>query len=405
MTSAEGVDRFDMGYNRVEEATTNPQDVIVLGAGGVGSAAAFHLARRGVRVLALDRYGAAHERGSSHGRTRIIRQAYFEHSDYVPLLRRAYDLWRELEAIREETLFRRVGLLEVGPPDGALVPGVLEAARRHGLDILTLSRSEAADRFPMFRIPDGFEVVLERNAGYLRVEACVLAHLEEARRAGAVLRFDEPAIGWQATKGVVVVRTGSGTYAAANLVICGGAWAGSLLQGLGVRLEVVRKHLHWVAARDPRYDEAAGCPTFLFELPEGRFYGFPDAGGAGVKVAEHTGGEPVADPSAVDRTVDPADRARVVAFLRAHLPGVSDRSLAHAVCMYTMSPDGHFLVDLHPEHANVAFVAGLSGHGFKFASVLGEILADLALDGRTAHPVGFLRLRRFDAAGDGRAGS
>jgi monomeric sarcosine oxidase len=394
-----------MGYNRVEEATTNRHDVIVLGTGGVGSAAAFHLARRGVRVLALDRYGAAHDRGSSHGRTRIIRQAYFEHPDYVPLLRRAYDLWGELEAIREETLFHRVGLIEAGPPGGVLVPGVLEAARLHGLDVEKLQRAEASTRFPMFRFPDGFEVVLEKNAGYLCVERCVLAHLEEAARAGAALHFDEPAADWDATQDGVVVRTTRDTYAAAKLVICGGAWAGSLLRGLGVRLEVVRKHLHWVAAGDRRYDEAAGCPTFLFELPGGQFYGFPDTGGAGVKVAEHTGGEPVVDPAAVDRAVDPADRARVFAFLRAHLPGVSDRPLGHAVCMYTMSPDGHFLLDLHPAHANVAFVAGLSGHGFKFASVLGEILADLALDGRTAHPTGFLGLRRFEAAGERSAGS
>lgn len=362
-----------------------------------------HLARRGVRVLALERFGAAHDRGSSHGRTRIIRQAYFEHPDYVPLLRRAYDLWGELEAIREESLFRRVGLVEAGPPDGALVRGALESARRHGLDVERLPRSEASRRFPMFRFPDGFEVVLERNAGYLRVEVCVLAHLEEAARAGAELRFDEPATGWEATNDGVVVKTARGTYAAGKLVVCGGAWAGSLLHGLGVRLEVVRKHLHWFETGDPRYDEGEGCPTFLFELPEGQFYGFPDTGGAGVKVAEHTGGEPVDDPAAVDRSVDPVDRARIVAFLRAHLPGVSDRPLDHAVCMYTMSPDGHFLVDLHPEHRTVAFVAGLSGHGFKFASVLGEILADLALDGRTALPAGFLGLSRFGAAGEGSA--
>ncbi len=379
----------------MEEAITNSHDVIVLGAGGVGSAAAFHLARRGVRVLAFERYGAAHDRGSSHGRTRIIRQAYFEHPDYVPLLRRAYDLWGELEAIREETLFHRVGLLEVGPHDGALVPGVLESARRHGLDVETLSPAQASARFPMFRFPDGFAVVFERSAGYLRVEACVRAHLEEAARAGADLRFDEPVLEWKATREGVVVQTDRGAYAAARLVVCGGPWAGTLLDGIGVRLDVVRKHLHWFETDDTRFHETAGCPTFLFELPHGQFYGFPDTGGAGVKVAEHTGGEPVADPVTVDRSVDPVDRARIVHFLRAHLPGVSDRSTAHAVCMYTMSPDRHFLVDLHPGHRNVGFAAGLSGHGFKFASVLGEILADLVLEGHSALPVGFLGLQRF----------
>jgi len=365
-------------------------DVIVLGAGGVGSAAAWRLARRGARVVALERFGRAHDRGSSHGRTRIIRQAYFEHPDYVPLLRRGYEIWSELEQARGQRLFHRTGLIEIGRPDGALIPGVLEAARRHGLEVDELSPAEARRRFPAFRFSDGSRVVLERQAGYLRVEDCVLAQLAEAERAGAEVRFEEPARRWRATGDGVVVETALGRYEAGRLVVCGGAWAGRLLSGLDLGLRVVRKHLHWYATEDRGYAEEAGCPTFFYELPEGYFYGFPRVDDLGVKVAEHSGGEPVADPLTVDRGIDPEERRRVESFLARHLPGVTSRPTSHSVCLYTRSPDEHFLVGRHPEHGQVVFAAGLSGHGFKFAGVLGEVLADLALDGRTPLPIAFL---------------
>ena len=365
-------------------------DVIVLGAGGVGSAAAFHLARRRARVLALDRFGPAHDRGSSHGRTRVIRQAYFEHADYVPLLQRAYALWAEMEEMRKEALFHRVGLLETGPAHGAIVPGVLEAARLHGLEVESLSAEETGRRYPMFRIPEDHAAVFEKNAGYLRVESCVTAHLQEAARAGADIRFDEPVLRWASTTDGVLVETGRDTYFAGTLVVCGGPWAGAILGEIGMELDVLRKHLHWYATDDPRYREASGCPTFFFELPDGQFYGFPDTDGSGVKVSEHSGGENVADPAAVDRSVDPADRGRVEHFLARCVPGVSTRPTAHAVCMYTCTADRHFVVDRHPTRERVVFAAGLSGHGFKFAPVLGEILADLATEGRSPLPIRFL---------------
>lgn len=369
-------------------------DVIVVGLGGVGSAAAFHAARRGARVLGIDRFPPGHERGSSHGQTRIIRQAYFEHPDYVPLLRRASAAWAELEAQRGEQLYYETGLLEAGPPEGVVIPGVRESARRYGLPVDELRPAEARRHWPGLVVPDEFVAMFERRSGYLLVERCVVAHAEEARKLGAELRVGESVLHWHATDNAVVVETDAHTYSAANLVIAAGAWSSLLLSSLGVPLRVVRKHLHWYASDDDRYRADRGCPTFFFETPEGYFYGFPRIDEGGVKAAEHSGGEEVADPLGVDRSPDPRDEQRVARFLATYLPGVSSRRTAHAVCMYTMTADEHFLVDRHPQHPQVVFAAGLSGHGFKFVGVLGEVLADLTLAGDTNLPVEFLRLGR-----------
>jgi monomeric sarcosine oxidase len=371
-------------------------DVIVLGAGGAGSAALYHLARRGARVVGIERFAPPHDRGSSHGQTRIIRQAYFEHPDYVPLLRRSYALWRELEQHTGRKLYFATGLLEVGPHDGVVIPGVLQSARRHGLEVETLSDDEARRRFPGFRIPPGCEAVFERDAGYLLVEDCVRTHAEEAQRLGAELRIGESIRAWRVENGSVVVETDRGKYRSAKLVISPGAWATTLLADLGIPLRVVRKHLHWFANDDVRLRADRGCPAFFYETPQGYYYGFPQFNESGVKAAEHSGGDTVTDPLAVDRSLDAAELNRVQAFLADHLPGVSRRSTAHVVCMYTMTPDEHFLVGMHPQHPQVVLVAGLSGHGFKFTPVLGEILAQLALDGQTPHPIEFLSPGRME---------
>jgi monomeric sarcosine oxidase len=370
-------------------------DCIVLGTGGVGSAALHHLARRGARALGIERFAPGHDRGSSHGETRIIRLAYFEHPDYVPLLRRAYALWEELEARCGLRLYHETGLLEVGPRAGVVVPGVLASARRHALEVEALEPREAERRFPGFRIPDGMAVVFERRAGYLRVEDCVRAHAGEAVRLGARLATGETVLRWRVDGAGVEVETDRATHRAARLVVAAGAWAGGLLAELGVRLEVRRKTLLWYRTLSPRHREAEGGPGFFYETPGGLFYGFPELRGGELKVAEHSGGEAVADPLAVDRSLRDADRAPVEAFLRRCVPGVaSDGCLRHAVCLYTMSPDEHFVVDRVPAHPQVSFAAGLSGHGFKFTSVLGEVLADLALDGGTELPIGFLSCER-----------
>lgn len=370
-------------------------DVIVLGAGGVGSAALFHLARRGVRVLGLDRFPGGHDRGSSHGDTRIIRLAYFEHPDYVPLLRRSYALWSELERLTGESLYDEVGLLEIGPPTGEVVPGVLKSAALHGLEIERLTSAEVARRFPGFRVPEGCEAVFERRAGYLRVEQCVLAHLRAAENCGAEHRTGIEVRGWRTAGDHLEITTDQGPVTTRKLVITPGAWAGDLLQGVTLPWRVLLKQLYWFAPRGEQYRAGgAGC-TFFYELPWGMFYGFPQVDDHGVKMAEHSGGQEVLDPLQADRSPDLANQQRVETFLGAAMPGMTRSLRRRSTCFYTMSPDGHFVIDRHPADERVVFCAGLSGHGFKFASALGELLADWTLEGGSPLSVDFLRASRF----------
>ncbi len=368
-------------------------DAIVLGVGGVGSAALFHLAKRGARVLGLERFEVAHDRGSSHGQTRLIRQAYFEHPDYVPLVKRAFELWRELEQVCGQTLYDEVGLLEVGAPDGEVVRGVRASAREYDLPIENLSAAETRKRFPQFHVDDACEAVFETRAGYLLVEKCVQAHADAAVRHGAEIRTGETVASWRADGSGVVVETDRGHYAADRLVVAAGAWSSALLADLNIALEVRRKPIYWYATSGDGYRRENGSPGFYFDLPRGGFYGFPQLDDAGIKVAEHTGGEVVVDPLLVNRELL-ADQQHVAEFVAEYLPQATTRCTAHAVCMYTMTADGHFIVDRHPAHDQIAFAAGLSGHGFKFVGVLGEALSELALDGRTDLPVGFLAADR-----------
>jgi len=373
-------------------------DVIVIGTGGMGAAAAMHLARRGVRVCGLDRFAPGHDRGSSHGQTRLIRLAYYEHPDYVPLLGRAYELWRELEVLAGRTLLVESGLLLAGPPGSEVVGGTVASAEIHGVPLERLTVAEAARRWPQVRLPEGWAAVHEPRGGYLFVEECVRAHAAAAARAGAVLESGRVVHGWRVgDDGRVVVETDAGGYTAERLVVAAGSWAAGLLRLPALRLEVLRKSLFWYEpAAAARADLAAGrLPCFGFDGPEGFFYGFPALSDAGLKIAEHTGGTPVADPLHVDRGIDAGERRRVEDVLAARLPMAGTHLAAHATCLYTMSPDGHFVVGLHPRHPQVSVAAGFSGHGFKFAAVMGEILADLATTGRSSLPIGFLSPARF----------
>jgi sarcosine oxidase len=374
-------------------------DTIVLGLGGFGSGAAYHLARRGVRVLGLDQFGPAHDRGSSHGETRIIRKAYFEHPDYVPLLLRAYDLWADLEAESQRQLFWRCGLMLAGLPDSEAISGARFSASQHGLMIENLSASAASQRWPGFRVPDSFDVVFEPDAGFLNVEDCVRTHLDRATAHGAMLQFDEPVVSWSSNGREVRIRTATREFVASSLVITAGPWAVSAMSDLRLPLQVLRKPVLWCETTSPAYNLDAPMPTFYFEIPTNTaastFYGFPSLDGHLLKVAQHSGGEIVADPALVDRQLRETDVQPVTNFLRACLPEVRPQPARHSVCMYTVTPDRHFLVDRHPEFPNVVIGCGFSGHGFKFTSVLGSAFADLATTGRTELPIQFLNLARL----------
>jgi sarcosine oxidase len=374
---------------------TQSYDCIVLGTGGVGSAALYHLAQRGARVLGIDRFPPGHDRGSSHGDTRVIRLAYFEHPDYVPLLQRAYTHWEAIEQARPESLYVQTGILEMGREDGEIGPGVLKAARQHHLEVETLSGAEIEKRYAGLRLPEPMIGVLETRGGFLRVEACVKAFADEAVKRGAQLQTGETVLGWSPDGQGITVETDRGCYRAGRLVVTAGAWAPQLLASLGVNFRVLRKPLLWYRTHTQDYRLDHGFPVWFLETHWGDIYGFPEIDDRGFKLAEHSSGTEVADPLQPDRALWPDDRRPLEALIRTHFPGVTSDCLHHAVCMYTMSPDGHFIIDRHPDDQRICFVAGLSGHGFKFASVLGEIMSDLSLDGETEMPIEFLSLERL----------
>ena len=373
-----------------------PHDVIVLGLGGMGSAAAYHLARRGQRVLGLDRYAPAHDRGSSHGRSRIIREAYWEHPSYVPLVRRAYDLWDELSAAARRPLLRITGGIMIGAPTTDLIRGSLESARVHRLPHEVLDAAAVRDRFPVFEPADGMVGVYEPRAGVLRPEECVQVHLDLAAAAGAELHHGEQALRWEASPAGVVVETARGRYAAGRLVIAAGPWAPVALADLGLPLVVERQVIGWfepVAHADAF--EPGRCPVYIWQVDGRLYYGFPRLDADGVKVAEHALGDPTTADT-IERTITPEEIEEIRRdFLARYMPAANGRLLAASTCMYTLTPDIHFIVDRHPAHANVVIAAGFSGHGFKFQPVIGEILADLATEGRTRHDIGLFAVTRF----------
>lgn len=373
----------------------SPYDVIVLGCGGMGSAAAFELARRGRRVLALEQFAPGHDRGSSHGRTRVIRQAYYEHPAYVPLVRRAFERWYDLEQRTGRRLLTECACLNLGPPDRELIQGVQRSCAEHRLPVEVLSAEGIRRRFPVFRPEDGWVGVLERTAGFLAVEECVRAHAEEAARLGAVVRTQERVTSWEATGRGVTVTTERDRCHAASLVITAGPWAAQLLGRLGARLTVMRQVMLWFATADDARFRRDRFPIYLMDTPLGYYYGLPVIDPLGHKAARHYGADELADPAAIDRSPTDADAAPVRDFLSRYLPDAAGE-LRHAqVCIYTLTPDRHFVIDRHPDHPQVALAAGFSGHGFKFASVVGEILADLVERGRTEWPIELFRIGRL----------
>jgi sarcosine oxidase len=372
-------------------------DVVVIGLGGMGSAAAAHLAARGQRVLGLERYGPAHALGSSHGGSRIIRQSYFEDPAYVPLLLRAYELWEQLERESGADLLTVTGGLYFGRPELRTVAGSLRSSEQWGLPHELLDAAEIRRRFPTISPADDEVGLYETAAGFVRPEATVAAHITHALRYGAELHFEEPVLDWSATAdGGVLVTTDSGSYSAGRLVICPGAWAPRLLADLGLPLRVERQVMHWFSPGggvEPFLPERH--PIWIHGEERAQLYGFPAIDGAegGVKVAFfRRGGE--CTPETIDRQVHPEEADDIAQQVRQILPTMADRWLRATPCMYTTTPDEHFVVAGHPGHEQVTVACGFSGHGFKFVPVIGEILADLATMGTTAHPIELFDPRR-----------
>ncbi len=358
----------------------------------MGSAAAYHLSSRGKRVLGLERFGPAHNNGSSHGHSRIIRQAYHEHPNYVPLVQRAYHLWHQLQHDSGETLLHTTGGLMLGHPTSSIVKGTLLSATRHQLPHQLLNATELRRRFPAFHPRPDDVAVYESTAGYLLPEAAIHTHLQLAVRQGADLHFHEPVTEWCAhpSGDGVTVKTGAATYHAQRLVIAPGAWASSLLTDLEIPFDVRRLVMCWFQPiSHPELFQPAQFPIYIWDVDgQSIFYGI------GVKAAMHSA--PIrCTPLNINRKITDADISQVRSHLQTFIPQLNGPLVRAVTCMYTLTPDEHFVVGLHPHHPQVAVAAGFSGHGFKFTPVVGEILADLAIDGRTSQPIGFLSHDRF----------
>jgi sarcosine oxidase len=367
-------------------------DVIVIGVGGMGSAAMYHVAGRGATVLGLEQFEIPHARGSSHGLTRIIRLAYWEHHSYVPLLRRAYALWRELERAAGDQLLIVGGSIDAGLAGSRPVAGALEACARFGLTCDTLDATQVSARFPAYHLPRDIVAVFQPDGGFLLAERSVVAHVAAAKARGAVVHTGERVTQWTTDSDGVEVRTYANTYRARRLIVTAGPWAGTMLPRFRPLLSPERQVVIWTAPRNPELFTVARFPVFYMHVEEGAFYGFPEYASSGFKIGKYHHRREAADPDRPSREPDGEDERILRTAVSRYFPDADGRRLAAETCLFTNTPDEHFLIG---RQDGVSFGAGFSGHGFKFCSVVGEILADLALDGATRHDISLFDPRRF----------
>ncbi|MEX2110200.1 MAG: N-methyl-L-tryptophan oxidase [Gemmatimonadaceae bacterium] len=376
-------------------------NAIVLGLGAMGSATLYHLAQRGWRVLGLEQYKHGHSLGSSHGDSRIIRELYFEHPLYVPLVQRAYELWNDLEERSATNLLTITGGLMIGPPNGSVVTGTLRSAARHGLPQEVLSPDQTRARYPAFHLADNLVAAVDPRAGHLDPEACNKAHLDAARNAGAEAHFEEPVLEWKADGEGTRVKTPVSSYSADWLVVAAGGWSGKLLHDIELRLTVERQAVFWLDPRsEPALYDRSRFPIYAYEYKPGSIcYGFPRLP-RGVKASVMHGGETSDDPATIRRTIDESDVKPLRAALRPVLPELSAAPIRETgTCLFTNTPDHDFIVDFHPLHPQVLISSPCSGHGFKFASVIGEIQAELLIEGRTRFNLRPFSVERFIRSG------
>jgi sarcosine oxidase len=375
-------------------------DTIVVGLGAMGSATLYHLAKRGQKVLGLEQFSPGHTLGSSHGDSRIIREQYFEHPLYVPLVQRAFQLWRELEQTTDRELMTITGGLMIGPRDGSVVTGTLRSAIEHHLPHELLSPADVHARFPAFTLAPDLVATFDARAGVLDADACNAAHIEAARAAGAEARFNEPVTKWEADSDGVRVTTPTGTYSANRLLLTAGPWTNEMLSDLELPLTVEREVVFWFdPVDDPTSYDKSSFPIFCHEYTPGHICFGASRTERGVKAAIHHTGEYVARPRDVKRDVGANEVDALRVALSPVLPGLSRAAVRESgVCLYTNTPDDNFIIDWHPRHEQVLVSSPCSGHGFKFASVLGEVQADLLTGGKCAFDISPFRI------GSGRRG-
>lgn len=377
-------------------ATQQRFDVIVIGGGTMGTAAAWALSRRGLKTLVLEQFQHVHSMGSHGGDTRVIRHAYAESPEYVPLVLRADELWQELEAETGEQVLIRSGGLELAAPGYDHAHRARASADEHGIPYEWLPPREAAARWPAFTIPDDWEALYSPGTGFLLTEPALRGMAALARRHGATIIEHSPATGWGSENGSVWVETSSDRYEADALIVTAGAWAGKMLTDLGLPVHVRRKTLWWQEVDDPARYQPDWFPVYIADSAAGEIYGFPIHGTPALKIANHADGD-IVDVATVDRETHPGENRDCLELANRILPGVRPAVAKSVVCLYTMTPDTDFIVDRDPRSPRVAFGAGFSGHGFKFAPAIGELLADLILNPE-AKPIPRLSLSRFDLA-------
>ncbi|HET9659640.1 MAG TPA: N-methyl-L-tryptophan oxidase [Thermomicrobiales bacterium] len=370
-------------------------DAIVVGVGGMGSATAWQLARRGKKVLGLEQFDIPHASGSSHGINRIIRLAYYEDPRYVPLLKRAYQLWRELEASCGEHLLHITGSIDASEPDGIVFTGALESCRLHGLSHEVLTSAELTRRFPGYRLPADHLALYQEDGGFLLSERCIVQHVEEAMKLGAEIHGREEVLDWTSTGNGLAVHTTRAVYRTGKLIFTAGAWMGRLLDDLAPLLTPERQVLAWLQPLEPVKFTPDTFPVFNLTVPEGRYYGFPVYGNPGFKIGRYHHLDEAIDPTEPLRPPDRADEEILRAFVSRYTPAANGHALALRTCIFTNSPDEHFIIDTLPDDERVIVASPCSGHGYKFCSVIGEILADLAIEGTTQHDISLFRLDRF----------
>jgi sarcosine oxidase len=370
-------------------------DVAVIGLGAMGSAALFNLARQGRRVVGIEQFEPGHDKGSSHGESRIIRLSYFEHPSYVPLARRAMEKWRELEQLCGHNILTVTGILEAGYPGCPIVEGSLEASRLHGLDHEVLDAAEINRRFPAFKVPPHWTGLYQPEGGFLRPELAIQQFVGLAERHGAEVRTGTRVLAIEPLGSGVRVRTEAGEIEAGSVIVAAGAWIGDFAPELKPHLKLTRQVLGWFEPLQPAYYAPDRCPVFILESEDDACYGFPDFAGTGVKTASHRKGAYL--PSADDLSQDggAADEAQIRRMLALAMPEANGPLRAMRTCMYTRTPDEDFVIDRSSADPRIILASPCSGHGFKFASVIGEVLADLALGKTPANDISRFKLERF----------
>lgn len=380
----------------------NHYDVVVIGVGSMGSAACYFLAQRGYKVLGLEQFDAPHDKGSHSGQSRIIRKAYFEHEDYVPLLERAYENWHALEEETKTKIYHRTGIVYFGPGEHATMKGVRKSSSLYNVAVEELTRDQTRRTFPAFHIPGDFETLFEPDSGFVTPEFAIRLYKEQGIAHGAEIRNYEKVTSWDKQGNVVKVTTDKGNYTADKLIITAGSWTSKLLPDLQAELKVTRQTVAWVSPKHPEKFSLGDFPCWFIEDPQrGMFYGFPVlpfenfGGPIGLKLASHSPGELI-DPDNPIRRTSAKEEDDIHEILSKYIPDADGEIISLKTCLYTYSRDENFIIDHLPGYdKQVVIACGFSGHGFKFVSVIGEILADLAMNGKTAFPIGFLSVKRL----------